>query len=363
MYSYKTIGNFFTKYLKREENFMEEKVLYLTLPEGARYQKVIIAEEGKIGIVYSEEYTGKVESKQEQEEQEKAEMLEAKVSMLNSKKGETESIQEEQKEVEMPEAEPIKMQNKKGEANVAQNQEVAIKIPKPKPLIGGGEVYQVENLPYWFCKIKNGRDTFMHVYMEDLSIDDLLKDAKTGAERKFVTSDKIELKNNALKALQNKPIEGFRWVPVYEVSTAPGGSLQFIKGEKPLTELKCPEWETILKAYSPENESSMISKTTYLLLTVRFLKDGIATLEEVMECSMLSAIHSENSKQASEETKKQKELGGLGWFGGDNFIITKDGNTYHTFKNASEYSMLSAFHNNHPEARVFSGYSFPELKK
>lgn len=36
---------------------MEEKVLYVKLPEGAQYRKVIVAEDGMIGIAYSEECT------------------------------------------------------------------------------------------------------------------------------------------------------------------------------------------------------------------------------------------------------------------------------------------------------------------
>jgi len=48
------------------------------------------------------------------------------------------------------------------------------KIPKPTPLIGGTEVYQKEGLPYWYCRIKNGRDEFMHLYFGDLTNEDIL---------------------------------------------------------------------------------------------------------------------------------------------------------------------------------------------
>ena len=34
---------------------MKEKVLYVQLPEDAIYRKVIVTEDGRIGIVYSEE--------------------------------------------------------------------------------------------------------------------------------------------------------------------------------------------------------------------------------------------------------------------------------------------------------------------
>ena len=45
-------------------------------------------------------------------------------------------------------------------------------------------VYQKDNnTPYWYCKIKDGRDEFMHLYFEDLTEDDVLYDAK-GKKRK-----------------------------------------------------------------------------------------------------------------------------------------------------------------------------------
>ncbi|MBQ2938208.1 MAG: hypothetical protein IJE05_04965 [Clostridia bacterium] len=53
-------------------------------------------------------------------------------------------------------------------------------IPKPERLLGGTEVYQKEGVPYWYCKIKNGRDEFMHLYTEDLVEEDLYFDSKTG---------------------------------------------------------------------------------------------------------------------------------------------------------------------------------------
>lgn len=150
-------------------------------------------------------------------------------------------------------------------------------IPKPERLIGETQVYQKEGIPYWFCKIK-GRDEFMHLYTEDLSIDDLLYDSKTGIERNFSTFRQKHFKENVLEALKNKPKEG-RWIPVFEPSSDGKGGLQFVKGEKPLVGLKVPEWCKMLEEYSPENESGIASKTTCFLLLLRWLKDGIATLE------------------------------------------------------------------------------------
>lgn len=129
---------------------MEEKVLYVKLPEGAQYRKVIVAEDGMIGIAYSEECI------------------------------------------------------------CQQKEKAKVEIPKPKALVGGGEVYQNDDVPYWYCDIKDGRDTFMHVYMEDLTEDDLLYDSKTGRKRKFSTDRQKKYKKDVLEALANKPKEGFR---------------------------------------------------------------------------------------------------------------------------------------------------------
>lgn len=29
-----------------------------------------------------------------------------------------------------------------------------VEIPKPKPLIGGGNVYQNDDVPYWYCDLE-----------------------------------------------------------------------------------------------------------------------------------------------------------------------------------------------------------------
>ena len=64
---------------------MKEKVLYVKLPENAKYRRVEVTEDGMIGIVYSEECT-----------------CQAKKKTMKAK----------------------------------------VEIPKPKSLIGGSEVYQ-----------------------------------------------------------------------------------------------------------------------------------------------------------------------------------------------------------------------------
>ena len=149
---------------------MKEKVLYVKLPKDAKYREVIVTEDGMIGIVYSEEDTNQL--------------------AISEANAQTEVI-----------------------------------IPKPEKLVGGTEVYQKEGIPYWYCKIKNGRDEFMHLYTDDLTEKDLLYDSKTGKPRKFMTKMQKKFKDNVLVALENKPREGFRWIPVFEPSSDGKGRL------------------------------------------------------------------------------------------------------------------------------------------
>lgn len=250
---------------------MKEKVLYVKLPENTKYRRVKVTEDGMIGIVYSEECACACRTKKE--------TMKAKVE-----------------------------------------------IPKPKALVGGSVVYKKDNLPYWYCKIKNGRDEFFHLYMEDLTEEDLLYDSKTGEKRTFDTGSKKKFKKHVLKALANRPEEGFRWIPVYEPSLTPNGELRFVKTEKTLVGLKCHEWTKKLIKYSPENESDMSSKTTYYLLLLRWLKDGVATLEQLVDLE-----HDRNSKNVKSDS--ERKFGGLDGFL-NSFKIVEDTNS------GSGYSLL-----------------------
>ena len=209
--------------------------------------------------------------------------------------------------------------------HVKPKEKVKVKIPKPKSLVGGGEVYQNDDVPYWYCRIKNGRDVFMHVYMEDLTEEDLLYDSKTGRKRKFYTDSQKKFKGNALEALKNKPKEGFRWIPVYEPSITPDGNIQFIEDEKPLVGRSCSEWDQMLKRYSPENESDISHETTYFLVLLRWLKDGIATLEELADYSEKIG-HYRDSKDSKHELEKtgERKFGGLCGFAGNTCKIAKN---------------------------------------
>lgn len=286
--------------------------MWLDLPEGTEYQKVIVAGKTRVGIAYVEECT------------------------------------------------------------YQQKEKAKVEIPKPKALVGGSEVYQNDEVPYWYCKIKNGRDTFMHVYMEDLTEYDLLYDSKTGRKRKFSTARQKKYKRDVLEALANKPKEGFRWIPVYEPSPVPNSIIQFVEGERPLVGLSCPEWDKILKEYSPENESAIISKTTYFLLSLRWLKDGFATLEQLADHSgeIGNYGNSENAKHDFEKTGERK-FGGIYGFVGNTYIIVEDPNS------ESGYSLLGGCCNSSGNRTPFADVDFilnryskstnsvsvPELKK
>lgn len=290
---------------------MEEEVLWLDLPEDTEYQKVMVAGKMRGGIAYVEECT------------------------------------------------------------CQQKEKVKLEIPKPKSLVGGSEVYQSDDVPYWYCKIK-GRDTFMHVYMEDLTEEDLLYDSKTGKKRKFSTDREKKYKKDVLEALENKPKEGFRWISVYEPSPTPNGSVQFVEGEEPLRGFSCFDWDKMLEEYSPENESRMISKTTYFLLSLRWLKDGFATLEQLANHSEKIGHYrdSENATIGFERTGKRR-FGGLYGFVGNTGKIVKDSNS------ASGYSLLSSdyedcgndyqfsyvHHVELPGIKYFSSVAWSELKK
>ncbi len=244
-----------------------EKVLYVELPEGAKYQTVKVTEDGKIGIVYTEE--------------------------CNNKEDTTQTTQ-------------------------------AKATPKPEPLIGGTEVYQKNNgTNYWYCKIKD-RDEFMYLHFADLTKKDLLYDVN-GKKRKFATSEQKTFKENVLEAIENMPAEGFRWLPAYEPSKDEKGNIQFISEQNVLRGLSSHEWEEKANDYSPDNGSQMAPTTTYFLLLLRWLKDGHATVEQLADDSK-DIGHYWNSKNAKHDYEKtgERQFGGLNGFVGNTYKIVKD---------------------------------------
>lgn len=245
----------------------EEKVMYVILPKDAEYRKAYVTEDGKVAIAYAEETINDT----------------VKVSKIVSKA-----------------------------------------LPKPTPLIGGTEVYQKEGLPYWFCKIKDGRDEFMHLYFGDLTNEDILYN-EDGKKREFVTERQKKFREDVIKALNNMPEEGFRWIPVYEPSKDDGGNIQYVSGVNVLRGLNSYNWEEAFQNYSPENGSRMSSITTYFLLLLRLLKDGFATVEQLANDSK-EIGHYWDSKNAKHELEKtgERQLGGLYGFAGNTYKIVKD---------------------------------------
>ena len=175
-----------------------------------------------------------------------------------------------------------------------------------------------------------------------------------------------------MEALANKPKEGFRWIPMYEPSFAPNGGVQFVKGEKILVGLNCPEWEKILKEYSPENESGKSSKTTYFLLLLRWLKDDIATLEQLADHSEEIGHYwdSKNPKHHFEKTGERK-FGGLYGFAGNTYKIIEDLNSESCFSiagcdfycNGKVFPLAHIYSIKYPYSKYGSSIGLLELKK
>lgn len=231
----------------------EEKVMYVNLPNDVEYRKAYVTEDGKVAIVYTEE------------------------------------------------------------TSIDSSKTVSKALPKPTALIGGTEVYQKEGLPYWYCKIKDGRDEFMHLYFGDLNSNDILY-TEDGKKREFVTERQKKFKANVMAALEDTPEEGFRWIPVYAPSEDGHGNLQYVLGVNMLFDYNCYEWEKYLQDYSPENGSRMATITTYFLLLLRLLKDGFATIEQLAD-DTIGIRHYWGSKDAKHEPEKtcKRQLGGLFW--------------------------------------------------
>ena len=242
----------------------KEKAIRINLPDGAEYRRVEVTD-GGISIIYAEEIANDT----------------AKASKTVSKA-----------------------------------------LPKPTPLTGGTEVYQKEGLPYWYCRIKDGRDEFMHLYFGDLTDDDLL--FEDGKKREFATEFQRNFKVEVLKALEHIPKKGFRWIPVYEPSMD-NGNLQYVSGANVLRGLYSEEWEEAFENYSPENGSSMATITTYFLLLLRLLKDGFATVEQLADDSK-ELGHYWDIKDTKYEVEKtgERQLGGLYGFAGNTCKIVKD---------------------------------------
>jgi len=153
-------------------------------------------------------------------------------------------------------------------------------LKQPKRIMGGTEVYQKENSFYWFCRI-NEMDEFMFIQTEDLEETDVWYDINRKKLRLYDTPEKEQFSRDVSAALELKKEKGF-WVSVNEPSRdKESNKLQFVKGRKPMLGLTPWQWQKLLSSYSPENRSCMIQSDDYFLIALRFLKDGIVTLDEL----------------------------------------------------------------------------------
>lgn len=203
-------------------------------------------------------------------------------------------------------------------------------FPEPKPLVGASTVYQKSRLPEYYCRIKDGRDEFMHLYFGDLTEHDVDYTVK-GIERIYTTVRQQKLRTRLLNALDNKPKEGV-WIPVYEPSRAADGQLQFVPNMTVLRFLTCNNWENLMQDYSPENGSRMASPTTYFLLLLKFIKLGFVTLEDCADdsSSIGNYCDSPYTSRCVEKTGS-RWLGGLSGFAGNTYKIVKDSNSFFKF--------------------------------
>ena len=325
----------------------KEKALRIELPQGAEYRRVEVTDSG-ISIIYAEESVDTVMESSEAETTKSTQVVESEKPFINRR---------------------VKRAPRFEASSIS---ETSSQIPtsKPTPLIGGTDVYQKDNgTNYWYCKIKGGRDEFMYLYFGDLTSDDLLYDAE-GKERRFYTAREREFKINVLNALEHRPESGFVWIPVYEPSKDSDGNLQYVSGEKVLRELNCYTWEETFNNYSPENGSRMASMTTYHLLLLRWIKDGIATVEQIANDSAEIGhfYDSPNAKGYLEKTG-ERQFGGLYGFVGNTYKVVKDSEAVSGFSNCgSSYAytgrkipLADVVHDSYPYLTMQYGVGLIEL--
>lgn len=281
--------------------------MYIDLPNGADYRRVEVTEDGRIGIVYTEQ-------------------------CVNNGK----SIKD-----------PL-----------------ATAIPKPVNLICGTDVYQKDNgTNYWYCKIKGGRDEFMHLYFGDLAEEDILYD-ENGKPREFSTDKQRKFRDDALKAVKNKPKRGFVWIPVYWPSEDAKANinLQYVSEKPLLVGLDEHQWEELFENYSPENGSQMASKTTVFLLKVRLLKDKIATIVQLAETNLRENNYHWDSDKGRFKNISRSKFGGVYGFGKHTCTIVKDSESSSGFSrlyvkpDTNQYTALGELSISKIPERIRKGY-------
>lgn len=204
-------------------------------------------------------------------------------------------------------------------------------IPKPKNLVGGNGVYQDVDSPYWYCTLKNG-DTFMYLYVEDLTEEDFCYNP-VRTQNEYLNRKQESFKIDILEALANKPKKGV-WLPVFESSADKNGNLRFVKDAIPLTgKMNAKEWKEKAREYSPENKSKMCSKTTYILMLLRWLKDQVATYEQIVYDSSELGTYFLSRTNGEEPVKTgQRKFGGLYGFVGNTYKIIENTDPYSAYR-------------------------------
>lgn len=268
----------------------KEEVLSIELPNGAEYQRVEVTD-GVISIIYSRDSEEVLKVSEQDQTVEENSNIESTKKFTNKR---------------------IKRVLPFGSSSTKET--IAENSSKPVPLIGGTEVYQKDNgTDYWYCKIKDGRDEFIYIRFDDLTTYDLLFDS-SGKERDFKAGYKHDFMMNVWNALKNKPETKGVWLPVYEPSKYNDGGIQYVLGEHIRKDLDCYRWEMFFEVYSPENGSRMASTTTYFLLLLRWLKDGIVSVGELTDVSMFCTY----------ELTGKRRFGGFYDFVGNTAKIVKD---------------------------------------
>ena len=131
-------------------------------------------------------------------------------------------------------------------------------------------------------------------------------------------------------------------------------------------------WEEAFQNYSPENGSRMSSITTYFLLLLRLLKDGFATIEQLVDDSK-EIGHYWDSKDAKHKLEKtgERQLGGLYGFAGNTHKIVKDSESSSRFSllggNYRNYGIVCPLadvdHDTNPFSTIYNGVGLLELTK
>ena len=248
---------------------MSERVLLINFPDGIEYRKVLVTE-GWIEVVYSSEE-------------------DTNFPVLSETIGET------------------------------------FNISKPKPLIGGGETFQREGSPYWYCYLKEGHDLFMCLPTDELTEADLFYDYRARKPRFYESEDEREFMSNCMEALKRKPEKGFVWIPAFEPTLGEDGILQIVPDCELNLHGDCEQFNKLCEEYSPKNGSTMAQIHTYFLLAVSWLKHGIATVEQLVHNSSQIGHYSDSpNHKAGYEVTGQREFGGVFGYIGNSQIIVKN---------------------------------------